>query len=81
MTYPREQDLQFHLHHCNRKQTTTVRKRLNTNGCSVASSKWDREFQALDLCGSHSGPPQTHLGANVQCYTFLESSRRADVKL
>ena len=47
MTYPREQNLQFHLHHCNRKQTTTVRKRLNTNGCSVASSKWDREFQAV----------------------------------
>jgi len=48
MTYPRKQDLQDHPHHCNRKQTTTrVRKRTYTDGCSVASSIWDREFQAL----------------------------------
>ena len=26
---------------------TSLRKRLNTDECSVASSKWDREFQAV----------------------------------
>ena len=59
MTYPREPDLQIHLHHCNRKQTTTsVRKRLNTDGCSVASSQMGQGIPG-SLCGSHSGLPHS----------------------
>ena len=50
MTYPRKGNRTYMTTFitATAKQTPTrVRKRLHTDGCSVASSIWDREFHAL----------------------------------